>query len=129
MSRSARTDPMARQESIRRLAWMAALTGVYFAAGKLGLTLAYLHPSASPVWPPSGIALAATLLLGYRLWPAVYLGAFLVNVTTAGSIATSLGIATGNTLEALLGAFLVNKFANGRRAFDRPDDSIKFVLL
>jgi len=120
---------MARQELIRRLVWMAALTGLYFAAGKLGLTLAFLHPSASPVWPPSGIALAATLLLGYWLWPAVYLGAFLVNVTTAGSIATALGIATGNTLETLLGASLVNRFANGRNAFDRPDDSIKFVFL
>jgi diguanylate cyclase (GGDEF)-like protein/PAS domain S-box-containing protein len=122
-------DPMARKESIRPLAWMAALTGLYFAAGKLGLALAFLHPSASPVWPPSGIALAAMLLLGYRLWPAVYLGAFLVNVTTAGSVTTALGTATGNTLETLLGAYLVNRFANGRNAFDQPEDSIKFVFL
>src|SRR2546422_4700450 len=104
------------------------LTVVYFIAGKLGLMLASLHASASPVWPPAGIALAALLVLGYRVWPAIFVGAFLVNVTTAGNIFTSLGIASGNTLEALCGAWLVNKFANGARAFDRPQDVFKFAL-
>lgn len=79
------------------------LTLVYFIAGMLGLTLAFLNASASAVWPPSGIALAALLLLGYRVWPAIFLGAFLVNFTTAGNFPTSLGIAAGNTLEALGG--------------------------
>jgi diguanylate cyclase (GGDEF)-like protein/PAS domain S-box-containing protein len=120
---------MTRQEPGHNLTWLAVLTGLYFIAGKLGLTLAFLHPSASPVWPPSGIALAATLLLGYRLWPAIYLGAFLVNVTTAGSTVTALGIAAGNTLEALLGAFLVRRFANGRKAFEKPEHAVKFVFL
>ena len=96
------------------------LTVVYFIAGKLGLKLAFLHASASPVWPPAGIALAALLVLGYRTWPAIFLGAFLVNVTTAGNIATSVCIATGNTLEALCGAWLVNRFAGGTRSSE-PD--------
>src|SRR5438309_9703390 len=87
------------------------LSVIYFIAGKLGLMLASLHASASPVWPPAGIALAALLLLGYRAWPAIFIGAFLVNVTTAGNVATSFAIATGNTLEALVGAWLVNRFA------------------
>src|ERR1700682_3007911 len=104
------------------------LTVVYFIAGKLGLELAFLHVSASPVWPPAGIALAALLLLGYRTWPAVFLGAFLVNVTTAGNIATSLCIATGNTLEALCGAWLVNRFAGGTHAFARGRDVVQFAL-
>jgi integral membrane sensor domain MASE1 len=52
-------------------------------------------------------------LLGYRAWPAIFIGAFLVNVTTAGNVATSLAIGTGNTLEALVGAWLVNRFAGG----------------
>src|SRR4029077_16440523 len=56
------------------------VTVSYFIAGKLGLTLASLNASASPVWPPAGIALAALLLLGYRVWPAILVGAFLVNV-------------------------------------------------
>ena len=101
---------------------------VYFIAGKFGLMLASLNASASPVWPPAGIALGALLVLGYRVWPAVFVGAFLVNVTTAGNVATSLAIAGGNTLEALCGAWLVNRFASGIRAFDRAQDVFKFAI-
>jgi PAS domain S-box-containing protein len=105
------------------------LAAVYALAGKLGLLLAVVHASATSVWPPTGIALAAFLLLGYRVWPGIFLGAFLVNLTTAGSIATTLGIATGNTLEGLAGAYLVNRFAHGGQAFDRPLGVFKFVTL
>lgn len=80
-----------------RWAWLVALTVAYVLAGKLGLLFASVHASATAVWPPTGIALAALLVLGARMWPAVAAGAFLVNVTTAGSVATSLGIALGNT--------------------------------
>src|SRR5215510_4985464 len=59
---------------------IGGLAVIYLIAGKLGLMLASLHASASPVWPPAGIALAALLLLGYRAWPAIFIGAFLVNV-------------------------------------------------
>src|SRR5438046_8159492 len=104
------------------------LTLVYFIAGKVGLVLASLHASASPVWPPAGIALAALLVLGYRAWPAILVGAFLVNVTTAGNVATSLAIASGNTLEAVSGAWLVNRFADGTSVFDRPQGVFKFAL-
>jgi diguanylate cyclase (GGDEF)-like protein len=105
------------------------VAATYYAAGKLGLRLAFLHPSSTPVWPPTGIALAALLLVGPRVVPGVFLGAFLVNITTAGSIATSLGIATGNTLEAVVGAHLVSRFANGRKSFARAQDTFKFALL
>jgi signal transduction histidine kinase/ActR/RegA family two-component response regulator len=105
------------------------LTVVYFIAGKLGLKLAFLHASASPVWPNAGIALAALLVIGYRVWPAIFLGAFLVNLTTAGNLATSFGIATGNTLEAVCGAWLINRFAGGTRAFERPQDVFGFAFL
>src|SRR5262245_50295517 len=115
--------------SERRALANAVLAVVYFVAGKLGLQLAFVHPSATPVWAPTGIALAAFLLLGYRVWPAILVGAFLVNVTTMGSIATSLGIAAGNTLEGLVGAYLVNRFANGPHAFDRPLDVFKWAIL
>jgi len=104
------------------------LTVIYFIVGKLSLQLAFVHPSASPVWPPAGIALAALVVFGYRTWPAIFLGAFLVNVTTAGNIGTSLCIATGNTLEAVCGAWLVNQFAGGPRIFDRAQDVFKFAL-
>src|SRR5216110_1589386 len=104
------------------------LTLVYFIAGKFGLMLASLHASASPVWPPAGIALAALLVLGYRAWPAIFVGAFLVNVTTEGNVATSLAVASGNTLEAVCGAWLVNRFAGGTTVFDRPQGVFKFAL-
>src|SRR5262245_29589753 len=94
--------------------WALALllVGAYFAAGKLGLQLApESHKSTTVVWPPTGIALAALLLWGYSLWPAIFLGAFLVNITTQGNLATCLGIAAGNTLEAVVGTWLVRRFA------------------
>ena len=97
--------------------------------GKLGLALAFVNPSATAVWAPTGVALAAFLILGYDVWPGIFAGAFLVNVTTAGSLATSLGIATGNTLEGLIGAYLVNRFARGRLAFSRPIDVFRFAGL
>src|ERR1700730_15159357 len=121
---------MARDKNSRRFPTLpaaAVLALVYFVAGKLALKLAFLHASASPVWPPTGIALAALLLLGYRVWPAIFIGAFLVNATTVGSIATSLGIATGNTVEAFCGAWLVNHFAGGLHVFDRPQNVFKFA--
>src|SRR5438034_9930705 len=97
-------------------------------AGKLGLSVACLHASALPVWPSAGIALAVLLLLGYRIWPAILVGAFLVNATTAGNVVTSLAIAAGNTLEAVCGAWLVNRFAGGTSVFDRPQGVFKFAL-
>src|SRR5437762_8798076 len=113
---------------LSKLSVIGILTVVYFIAGKLGLILASLHASASPVWPAAGIALAALLVLGYRVWPAIFVGAFLVNVTTAGSVATSLAIASGNTLEAVCGAWLVNRLAGGTTVFDRPQGVFKFGL-
>src|SRR6478672_10071969 len=104
----------------------ATLTLVYFVAGKLGLKLAFLQASASPVWPPAGIALGALLVLGYRTWPAIFVGAFLVNISTTGNIPTSVAIGTGNTLEAICGAWLVNRFAGGMRVFDHSQNVFKF---
>src|SRR5256885_273709 len=102
---------------------------VYFLAGKLARAYAVGHGNGTPVWPPTGLALAAVLLLGRGVWPAIFAGAFLVNLTTAGSVLSSLGIAAGNTLEALVGAFLVERFAGGAAAFERAPDIFKFVAL
>ena len=112
----------------RRLIVAACLILTYFAAGRLGLKLAILNASASPVWPPTGIALAALLILGSRMWPAVFVGAFLVNITTAGNVATSLGLATGNTLEGLAGAWLITRFAGGLDVFDHARDVFRFAV-
>lgn len=120
---------MTRGQFLRNAIAMAILAIAYFIAARYGLRLAFVHPSATPVWPPTGIALAALLVLGYRVWPGVFLGAFAVNALTAGSTLSSLGIATGNTLESVVGAYLVNQFAGGRNAFERGLDVIKFAAL
>ncbi len=103
------------------------LTATYFLAGKFGLLLAFANPSASPVWPLTGIALAVGILTGTRYWPTIFAGAFLVNMTTAGTVATSLAIATGNTLEALIGAYLIRHYAGGTAAFQRVDRMLAFI--
>lgn len=67
--------------------------------------------------------------MGFAAWPSIFVGAFLVNLTTAGTVATSLGVAAGNTLEAALGAWLVLRFAGGRSAFERAQDTFRFAFL
>ena len=115
--------------SVRRGALLLLTCGGYFAAAKLGLLLAIVHASATAVWPPTGIALASLLLLGYGMWPAIAVGAFLANITTHGGVATCAGIAAGNALEALAGAWLVNRWANGRDAFFTGLGAFRFTAL
>ena len=105
-----------------------AICAAYIVAAKLSLRLASIHPSATPVWPPTGIAIATLLALGSRFWPSILIGSFVVNLTTAGTAITSLGIATGNTLEAVIATYLVNRFANGSRAFEKTWDILRFGL-
>jgi PAS domain S-box-containing protein len=112
-----------------RLLWILALAGVYFVAGTLGLRLAFLNASATAVWAPTGIALAAVLVLGPWVWPGIAIGAFLVNATTSGSVPVSAAIAVGNTLEALAGGWLVNRWANGSRAYESALDIARYALV
>jgi PAS domain S-box-containing protein len=101
----------------------------YFILAKGGLILASINPSATPIWPATGLALAAVLIRGYRVWPAILVAAFAANVTTAGSVATSIAIGVGNTLEGVLGAWLVNRWSNGRDSFATPMGIARFCLL
>src|SRR5215510_6869394 len=107
-----------RSPLLKQLLIGVAAGAAYVLAAKLSLRLATVHPSASPFWPPTGIAIVTLLLLGLRLWPAIFAGAFFVNLTTAGSILTSLGIGAGNCLEAVTACYLVSRFANGKDVFD-----------
>ncbi|MEH2563083.1 MASE1 domain-containing protein [Bradyrhizobium sp. AZCC 2289] len=108
---------------------LVAIGVIYFVLAKCGLALASIHPSATPIWPPTGVALAAVLLWGYRTWPAIFIAAAIANATTAGSVATAIAIATGNTLEAVVGAYLVNRWSSGRSTFSRPNSVAKFALI
>lgn len=111
---------------VGRLLFAAA---VYFVVGKLGLRFAFLHASTSAIWPASGLAFAILLVWGLRYWPAIFVGAFLVNITTAGSLLNGVLIAAGNTLEAVIGTWLVCSFAGGRHAFESARNIVLFWFL
>ena len=100
---------------------------VYFGAARLGLSLAFLNASVSPIWPPTGVAIAAVLLLGFRVWPAILVAAFLANLFTPVSPVVAAGIAAGNTLEALLAGFILQKL-NFHNALDRARDVFALVI-
>jgi len=108
---------------------MLAVAASYFVLAKLGLRLASINPSASPIWPPTGLALAAVLMGGLRIWPAVLIGAFAANATTAGTPETSALIALGNTLEAVAGGYLIERWSGGRDTFASPLRVAKFAVV
>lgn len=117
------------RRSISYAGGLVAIGAIYFALAKGGLALASIHPSATPIWPPTGVALAAVLLQGYRIWPAIFTAAMVANATTAGSVATSIAIATGNSLEAVVGAYLINRWSGGCNTFSTPNSVAKFALI
>jgi len=108
---------------------MSLLAVVYFSVAKASLMLAIPPGYATAVWPPSGIALAALLLFGTRIWPGIWFGAALANLTVASSPFAALVIGSGNTLEALAGATLVQHYiASAQPYFDRVRNVVKFVV-
>jgi len=116
------------QHPARKVFVIVLITGAYFLAGIIGLRFASVHVSASPVWAPAGMAIALLVLFGTSNWPAILAGSFLVNFTTAGSLVTSASVAVGNTLEAILGAWLLQRFAHGVQAFESPPNILKSAL-
>jgi PAS domain S-box-containing protein len=106
-----------------------AATAAYFFAGQLGLSLAFRHANVSPVWPPSGLAIAMVWWLGYRLSGAAFAGAVLVNLFTGVSAAAALGIAAGNTVEAVSAVFLLRRLIGTRNPFYSGGDILRFVLI
>jgi PAS domain S-box-containing protein len=105
---------------------VALVSAVYFGGAKLGLNLAVGHGVITPVWPPTGIAIAALVLLGPRVWPAVAIGALLGNATSGVSFWVAAGIAVGNTLEALVAIYLLRRFSF-RKSFERVQDVVRFA--
>src|SRR5262249_32860549 len=105
-----------------------ALAAVYVVLGKLGLALVTVSKFAAFVWPAAGVSLAALLLGGMRLWPGIALGAFVVNWWIGAPPLCALSIAAGNTLEAVVAAYLMKRFGF-RGSFDRLRDVLGLVLL
>lgn len=110
------------------VAKILTLFAIYFGTARFGLSLDAVSRFATLVWLPSGIALVALLLFGYRLWPGILLGAFLVNLFNGAPLFVAICIGIGNTLEALVGTYLLKR--NGfRYALDSLRDVLLLVLL
>ena len=116
----------------RRLSYVPAvalLAVTYFGAAKVGFVAAVAHGVVSSAWPPTGIALAALLLWGVRLWPGIAIGAVLVNAVSGVPWAAALGMGLGNTLEAVLGAIALQRIAHFRPSLARLQDVLALVFL
>ncbi|MEX2109085.1 MAG: MASE1 domain-containing protein [Gemmatimonadaceae bacterium] len=118
-------DPGSR---LRYAVWVALLAAAYVLTGRLGFTASAIHPVVSSAWPPSGLALAALLLLGMRFWPAITIGAFAVNLTGGIAPLAAAGIAVGNTLEALTAVWLLTTLAEFRPSLERLRDVLALLL-
>ena len=114
---------------LRYITALLALAIVYIAAARAGLVLDAIAGFATLVWAPTGIALATLLLFGFRLWPAVLVGAFVVNLWSGAPLLGALGVAIGNTLEGVGGAFVLRRIPGFRLELDRLEDVASFVVL
>ena len=114
--------------SLPKYLWRLVLVSLaYFLAGRLGLASPFTSGNISPVWPASGIAVAAILIYGYRIWPAILLGAFLTNFLSPIPHIAAAGLATGNTLEALTAAFLLQRIGRFDVNLSRLRDVIALI--
>jgi signal transduction histidine kinase len=115
--------------ALQRVAEIAAAGVLYFALARASLYFASLNASATPIWPPTGLAIALVLMRGNAMLPAIFAGAFAANFMTTPDIATSLAIGVGNTGEALIAALLLTRWADGERVFHSPLGIGKFALV
>ena len=123
MPHSAASAPERRASWPVRIAQAAAVAVAYIGAAKVGFTAAFIAEQVSPVWPPAGLALWAGLYFGRQIWPAIWLGAFVANLTTSVPILVAAAVATGNTLEAIAGVWLLHRFSD----IDRTLDGLRHV--
>jgi EAL domain-containing protein (putative c-di-GMP-specific phosphodiesterase class I)/integral membrane sensor domain MASE1 len=108
---------------------VALLALVYLAAARLSLSLAIPPGYATPVWPPSGLAVAAVLLLGKRIWPGIWAGAFAANLSVEASVFSAVVIACGNTIEALVAGALAGRWVAGGARFRRTEHVFGFIAI
>jgi integral membrane sensor domain MASE1 len=99
----------------------------YLAAAKFGFSLAFATKQVTAIWPPTGIAIAALLLYGYRVWPGIWLGAFASNALSSEPVWTAAAIATGNTLAPVFGAYLLRRFGF-QNELERVRDVVLLVV-
>lgn len=100
---------------------------LYFILAKLGLTFTVISKNVTLIWPPSGLALFVLLIFGRRFWPWITLASFVTNLSTGISFFACLGIATGNTLEAVAGLYLLQRLDFDNR-LNRVHDILSLAL-
>jgi PAS domain S-box-containing protein len=122
--------------SVRGIVELAAVAALYVACAKIGFLVAIPPGNVTTVFPAAGVALAAILLLGMRVWPGVWFGSFIVNIWVLWSLTKSFppisigvsgSIATGSTLQALAATYLIHRFIGPLNRFARPNDTFRFV--
>ncbi len=113
----------------RYLLAIVALAGVYIVAARAGLMMDAVAGFATLVWPPSGLALAALLILGTGLWPGVFIGAFVANLLAGAPIPVAMGIGVGNTLEAVLAVYALRRIPGFQVSLERLADVIGLIIL
>jgi len=113
----------------RRLLQIAVLATLYVVSGWLGLELAFFQENATLIWPPTGFSLAALILVGPRLWPGVLIGAFTLNTINGSAPVPAFTIAVGNTLEAVVGAFVMVRGFDFRPTLERVRDVLALVIV
>jgi len=123
-----RIGSLRRAAPAKALLQLALVALAYWVAARLSLNLALVHGQVTPIWPPTGIALVAILILGRRVWPAIALAAFLVNLPIGPSVAGAAVIAAGNTLAPLASAELLRR-VGFRLELDRLRDALAIVFL
>jgi len=114
---------------VANVAQIAGFAALYLIAARIGLTVDSVAGLASLVWPPTGLSLAALLVFGFRLWPGILIGATLANLLGGASLGMALGIGTGNTLEAVVGAHLVRRVPGFVVTLESVRSVVAFVLL
>lgn len=114
---------------VREIAALAAVTIAYVASAELGFTLASGTKQVTAVWPPTGIAVAALLICGHRIWPAIWLGAFVSNALSHEPLYTAAAIALGNTLGPIVGVTLLRRLFDFENALERLRDVVGLVIV
>ena len=126
---NADSSPTQPRWSLNYAAELFALAAMYVVAGRLGLQLDAVAGFAALVWAPTGIALAALLIRGYRLWPGIAIGALIANILSGAPVPVAIGISLGNTLEALLAAYALRRIPGFRCTLDRLIDAFALIVV
>ncbi|MEW1954687.1 SpoIIE family protein phosphatase [Terrabacter sp. NPDC080008] len=121
-------DAPAGSTPTRRVVVALGIGAAYYLSARLGLRLSLVGNDVTPLWPPTGVAVAALLVYGRSMWPVIAVAAFAVNVPISAELAAAVGIAVGNTLAPVLAVTLLRR-VGFRRQLDRQADAVAIVFI